>query len=193
MNRVALFAFFVAMFSLSGYAQSNPALKAELERIMESDQAPRKEYVAALRAQHRDSVLIDRLVKTILHNDSVNTVRVTEILDTHGFPTLAEVGDINIAVWAVIQHSDIALIDKYMPQFLDAAKNGDLPKMYVATMYDRCEVWHGRPQKYGTQGTMDENGAFVPSDLLDQARVDEWRDEMGLPPLEEYIRKMNRK
>lgn len=101
MNQVALFAFFVAMFSLSGYAQSNPALKAELERIMESDQVPRNEYVAALRAQHRDSVLIDRLVKTILHNDSVNTVRVTEILDTHGFPTLAEVGDINIAVWAV--------------------------------------------------------------------------------------------
>lgn len=151
--QTTLFALLLSSFSLAGLAQSNPALKAELEQILASDQEPRNEYVAALQAEPKDSALIQRLIRTIVHNDSVNTARVTAILDRHGFPAVAEVGDVNIAVWAVIQHSDIRLIDRYMPLFLQAARHGDLPKMYVATMYDRCEAWHGRPQKYGTQGS----------------------------------------
>lgn len=38
----------------------------------------------------------------------------------------------------------------------------------------------GRPQKYGTQWGMD--GKLAP--LLDDLRVNEWRQEVGLPPIE---------
>ena len=58
-------------------------------------------------------------------------------------------------------------------------------------MEDRCEMWRGRPQKYGSQGNNDENGVFVPYTLLDSTKVDEWRAEMDLPPLEEYIQQMS--
>lgn len=187
------FLILASLLAISSYAQTNSELKAELEHILETDQAPRNEYVAALRAVPQDSVLIKKLIKTIVFNDSVNTIRVTGILDTYGFPSLKEVGEVNIAIWAVIQHSSIELIDKYISVFMDAAEKGELPKMYVATMYDRCEAWHNRPQKYGTQGNMDENGIFVPYTLLDPAKVDEWRKEMDLAPIAEYIRQMSKK
>ena len=56
-------------------------------------------------------------------------------------------------------------------------------------MEDRCAVWSGKPQKYGTQGYM-RGGKFVVNTLLDAGKVDEWRKEAGLPPLDEYIQQM---
>jgi hypothetical protein len=81
------------------------------------------------------------------------------------------------AVWLVIQHSDLELQKQYLPQLEEAERNGDLPPAMIATLKDRIDVREGRPQKYGTQ--CDMNGKLSP--LLDASRVNEWRQEVGLP------------
>ena len=43
----------------------------------------------------------------------------------------------------------------------------------------RIDIREGRPQKYGTQSGPD---GLCP--LLDASRVNEWRKEVGLPPIE---------
>lgn len=54
-------------------------------------------------------------------------------------------------------------------------------------------MWRNRPQKYGTQLIRNDNGESVPYTLLDPEKVDEWRKEMELPPLQEYLEQMNRR
>ena len=46
---------------------------------------------------------------------------------------------------------------------------------YLAATKDRSDIREGRPQKYGTQFNCL---------LLDSLRVNEWRQEVGLPPME---------
>ena len=61
----------------------------------------------------------------------------------------------------------------------------DLARETVAMMDDRIAVFEGRPQKYGSQIV---DGALYP--LLNPDKTDQWRREMGMPPLEDYLRQM---
>ena len=96
-------------------------------------------------------------------------------------------------IWEVIQHTSLEAIEKYLPLFHNAAANNELNKSFVAMMEDRCDMWRNRPQKYGTQLIRNDNGESVPYTLLDPEKVDEWRKEMELPPLQEYLEQMNRR
>ena len=50
-----------------------------------------------------------------------------------------------------------------------------------------------RPKKYVKHLIRNDNGESVPYTLLDPEKVDEWRKEMELPPLQEYLEQMNRR
>ena len=110
-------------------------------------------------------------------NDSINQIEVFDILDSYGWPSSEIVGGSNFAIWEVIQHTSLESIEK----------------SFVAMMEDRCDMWRNRPQKYGTQLIRNDNGESVPYTLLDPEKVDEWRKEMELPPLQEYLEQMNRR
>ena len=60
-------------------------------------------------------------------------------------------------------------------QLEEAARRGDLAPAYMAATKDRIDIREGRPQKYGTQ---------LNCPVLDSLRVNEWRQEVGLPPIE---------
>lgn len=169
------------------------ALKARLDSIHSRDQLPRHAYLAALQTVPQDTLLVKKRLRDMQMNDSINQIEVFDILDRYGWPSSGIVGGANFAIWEVIQHTSLEAIEKYLPLFHKAAADNELNKSFVAMMEDRCEMWHNRPQKYGTQGIRDENGVFIPYTLLNPDKVDEWRAEMDLPPLEEYIKQMNSK
>jgi hypothetical protein len=75
----------------------------------------------------------------------------------------------------IIQHSDLGRIKQFLPQLEEAASRGDLAPAYLVATKDRIDIREGRPQKYGTQFNCL---------LLDSLRVNEWRQEVGLPPME---------
>lgn len=168
-------------------------LKAQLEQIAKSDQAIRYEYLAALNIQQKDSVTIDSLATRMRSIDKSNLYRINAIVKKYGWPSRKVVGDANQAIWLVVQHSDLATIKRYLPIFRKAVELGELRPDFVAMMEDRCNIWSGNKQKYGTQGETDANGKFTVrlETLLDFGKVDQWRKEVGLPPLEEYIMQMN--
>lgn len=166
-------------------------LKARLDSIHFRDQMPRYAYLAALRSSPIDSVSVKTNLLEMQRNDSLNQIEVFDILDRYGWPSSDIVGGSNFAIWEVIQHTSLDAIEKYLPIFRKAAADNELNKSFVAMMEDRCNMWRNRPQKYGTQLILNENGERVPYALLDPEKVDEWRAEMDLPPLQEYIRQMN--
>ncbi len=167
------------------------ALKDRLDSIHYRDQAPRHAYLAALRAVPQDTLLVKTRLLEMQRNDSINQIEVFDILDSYGWPSAQIVGGSNFAIWEVIQHTSLEAIEKYLPLFHNAAANNELNKSFVAMMEDRCDMWRNRQQKYGTQLIRNDNGESVPYTLLDPEKVDEWRAEMDLPPMQEYFKQMN--
>lgn len=166
-------------------------LVGELEEIIRSDQEPRNRITAAWREHPKDTLLHKAIAAEVLAADSINLIKTSSILDSVGFPRREDVGEANIALWLVIQHSPLEYQQRYIPLFKDAAMKGDLPKEAIAMMEDRIAIRSGRPQIYGSQGNLNEQGIFVPADMIDPANVDKRRAEMGMTPLADYISKMS--
>ena len=172
----------------TSYEQKVEEVRKELiEKILPTDQNPRNAIVKLWQEAPEDTVRQKELVAEILHNDSVNLVRIIEILENFEL----DFGEENEIIWAVIQHGGIDVQQKYIPKFEEAAKLGKIKSELVAMMQDRIRCSLGLPQIYGTQGNMDSNGIFVPAAIEDSANVDIRRAELGLEPLQDYINKIS--
>ena len=112
--------------------------------------------------------------------DSLNLVLVGNILSQHGYPRKELVGEFaNQAVWLVFQHANLDYQKRFLPQLEEAVSRGDVAPLFLALLQDRIDVREGRPQRYGTQ--IDDKGKLAP--LLDATRVNQWRQEVGLPTM----------
>ncbi len=170
------------------YRKNINAVKTELKEIIHLDQEPRKRIIAAWKEHPNDTLLHRKIGREIWVNDSLNLIRVREILDE--YETL-EFGEENEVLWAVIQHSNLELQKHYLPKFIDACQKNALRAELVAVMQDRILCWSGKPQLYGSQGRINEFGEFVPAEIEDVENVDVRRAEMGMCSLREYIDKMS--
>jgi hypothetical protein len=120
--------------------------------------------------------------------DHRNQELVISIIEKCGMPSLKEVNENQMrAVFLALQHTDKKHRKKYFPLIEEAVKKGDLSKQEFALMKDRILVEEGKPQLYGSQFTT--NGKL--HELEDPDNVNERRKEMGMGPLEEYLKRNN--
>jgi hypothetical protein len=162
------------------------AIKAELARRVELDQALRKELMAG---DPIDPGLIERLGDV----DTDNTAWMKDVVARHGWPKRAKVGEKAAGdAWLLVQHADhdVDFQEHCLVLMRSAAEQGQADPRNVAYLADRVAMHRGRPQRYGTQ-FVKQDGAFEPYTLEDPARVDEWRAEVGLGPLAEYAERIN--
>ena len=165
-------------------------LRRQLQDIAQSDQEIRYAFLNAYQAQPVDQHLVDSLTREMNRIDSINQAAICHILDTRGFVGSDVVGNACNAFWLVIQHAPLELQKKYFPMFVQGMQRGDLPKANIALMDDRIAMFEGRPQKYGSQLVEGDDGKMQLHPLLDPAMVDQWRKEMDLPPLSDYLKQM---
>jgi len=159
------------------------ALKEQLENILENDQHDRMLWSHAIKSHPEEIERNDQLARRALLTDSLNLTLVSDILSQHGYPSKSLVGELgNQAVWLVFQHADLDYQKRFLPQLEEAVGRGDIAPMFLALLCDRIDVREGRPQRYGTQ--TDDKGRLAP--LLDATHVNQWRQEVGLPPIEGY-------
>lgn len=159
------------------------ALKQQLESILEHDQYNRLLWSQAIKNNPGDAERNERLARQALMTDSLNLVLVGDILSQYGFPRKELVGDFgNQAVWIVFQHADLDYQKRFLRQMEDAVSRGDIAPMFLALLRDRIDVREGRPQRYGTQ--IDDKGNLAP--LLDASHVNQWRQEVGLPAIDQF-------
>lgn len=150
--------------------------KQYLEWIFERDQYDRMLWLLASSKRTESPERVEKLAQRAMDTDSTNLQLVSRILSETGYPRKSKVGDFaTLTVWMIIQHSDLGRIKQFLPQLEEAASRGDLAPAYLAATKDRIDIREGRPQKYGTQFNCP---------LLDSLRVNEWRKEVGLPPIE---------
>ena len=167
--------------------------KPLMNRLMEigrRDQTIRQEWFYAMNTEPRNQALVDSIIREMQKVDSINQIEICDILDTRGFVGSDKVGKACGVYWLVIQHAPLELEKKYFPAFVEAMRRGDLHPSSIALMDDRIAVFDGRPQKYGSQSHEDANGKKVLYPLLDPDKVDQWRQEMGMEPLADYLNRM---
>jgi hypothetical protein len=151
------------LLSLSAWGQAkiNQSLKKELDSILTEDQHLREIISSGLLQTRADSLAMafkiekDQLISYIIRQtqitDSLNIIRVEQIIKQYGYPGLSLVGPgTNEAAYFVIQHS--AKIDTYLPLIKNAAESKQIKFALYAMMLDRSLMYKGKEQVYGTQG-----------------------------------------
>jgi hypothetical protein len=157
---------FVLLLFVFGFSQAQETidenLKKELDGIYKSDQILR-EYIDSETTENRKNEILvetgysrDDLANgkgyIILNKrDSINLIRIEEIIAQYGYPGKTLVGEpTNEAAWYVIQHTN--KIANYFPMIQEAGASNEIPFTKVAMMHDRLLTEEGKEQLYGTQG-----------------------------------------
>jgi len=172
---------FLAIYLGGRYAQLDKPLMAALDLIIKNDQ------------EGRTINSVDRQVwnKKNSENDSVNMIKVADILRRYGWPGEEIIGwPGSSAIWAVIQHSTLENQEKYLPLMREAVKNGKARPAQLAMLEDRILVGKGKEQIYGTQAGTDSLGIYKLYPIKDERNVNKRRFSAGLGPLQWYAKQI---
>lgn len=165
-------------------------LQAELLAIYNDDQTIRQDYMTALKEFGNQSKQADSIAKIMGHKDSINLIKVKDILDKRGWVGPDKVGaQANMTLFLVIQHSDLETQQKYLPMMREAVKNKNAQASALALLEDRVALGEGKKQIYGSQIGNDaktKKNYVLP--LEDPDNVDKRRQEVGLGPISEYVK-----
>lgn len=173
------------------HTQYNKDLAKELNTMRETDQivanvpqGPFKELSQDEWKAFQDSVF------------TTHQARMKEIFEEYGYPGYDLVGEEGEkSFFLMVQHSNHN--PEFQKQVLKKMKievlNGNADPNHYGFLVDRVNINTGKPQVYGTQTSYRSDiGQAIPKPLVDSARVDERREEIGLPPLKEYLNQMTR-
>ena len=171
-------------------ANLDKPLVAILDSIHIEDQKYRKQIDGIQKQYGSDSKEMTAHWKMIGIKDSINLIKIQEILDTKGWLGSDIIGQQgNQTLFLVIQHSDLKIQEKYLPMMREAVKKGKASGSSLALLEDRVALRQGKKQIYGSQIGMDKktNKHYV-LPLEDPDNVDKRRIEVGLDqPLAEYV------
>jgi len=122
-----------------------------------------------------------------------NQNELEQLVLAKGWPKISEVGsEAAMAAYLVAMHINDGSQKKYLPMIRQSCEEKELPWQRYANIFDRCLFNDKKPQKYGTHTIYNEqtkSEELYP--LEDETKVDEWRKELGLEPLANYLDRNN--
>lgn len=84
--------------------------------------------------------------------DQENWTAAIEILDQYGYPGKTLAGDqYSAVIWSVIQHSNLALMEKYLPVIAQAVRENELAPAPLQMLLDRIYWLKHKTQIFGSQ------------------------------------------
>lgn len=124
--------------------------------------------------------------------DIENTKRMKEIIEQIGWPTITKVGEhASDMAWLLVQHADLDhQFQQICLDLMKAQPAGEVKPSNIAYLEDRVRVGEKRPQLYGTQFYVDQEGTFGPQPIEDPDHIDERRKAVGLGTIAEYTSTM---
>jgi len=174
------------------YVESDVDLVAILDTINRTEQDPitlrdsmMKKYGVESKEAQEQQVIYKR-------NHAINERILSDLLDSHGWPDKAVVGERgNRIICNVIQHSDNEIRIKYLPLMRQAVKDKQLDPQLLVRAEDRIATERGDLQIYGGQMKYyPETKSFNVWPVFDPVNIDKRREEIGLAPIAEHL--MNR-
>lgn len=157
--------------------------------MLASDQAYYKCIELAEDKIGRNSTVVLALwnLKNMINDQ--NQAELEQLIELKGWPKNSQVGkDAAGAAFLVIQHSNQEKQKKYIPTIEKLCKEDEANWGSYALMYDRIQISDNKPQKYGSQVRFNaEKNMYELYPLVDETKVDQWRKEVGLGPLANYV------
>jgi hypothetical protein len=168
-------------------ARLNKPLISVLDTIFKTDQ----DLIQQNKGRNLNSTELQVLNKKWREIDSVNMIKVADIINRYGWPGEDIIGwSGNSALWVVIQHSTLENQEKYLPLMRAAVKNGKARPAQLALLEDRILVGNGKEQIYGTQTITDSLGIYKIGPIKDEMNVNKRRFSVGLGPLQWYAKQI---
>jgi len=168
--------------------KDNASVKEKLKGIHEADQQIRAKIKKEMPSG--DASKIKQMALEMKASDKQNQLYISQLLDQCGWPE-GLTAEESSTVFLVIDHADLAFMQKYLPVLESQAQAGNVSKSDLATIRDRVQMLTGKKQMYGTQTLKTGKEVYVwPVD--NEAGLDARRKEMGLPSMEEYIGMLNK-
>lgn len=171
----------------SGKSVDRPALRRELLRRKEKDQAIRQELIDT-GFDDPDKEIVQRMLKL----DRENTEWLKQRIEALGrWPGTALVGEDGAkAAWLLAQHAPgMEAKELFLRHLERAVDEGRAPGKHYAYLYDRVCLGKGHKQLYGTQWSTGEEGLEL-RPLAQPETVDQRRRKLGMPPIAERHRQM---
>jgi len=168
-------------------------LKRKLEKIRIKDQFLRNLSEDVEKKYKINSEEFKYYIELMQQQDSINLNSIKNIIEKYGWPGISLVGkEANITVWLVIQHASLNTQEYYLPYLKESVIKGESRGQDLAYLEDRILMSKGKPQKYGSQLIRDsKTGEFIFYKIEDPDNVNKRRAEVGLQPIEEYMKKYN--
>lgn len=176
----------------TGNTIKDMAYAKSLWRLLCHEESGFYEVGIAVRNLGPDSPLVTALRRLQSWQNEKNLAEMEALLDSKGWPERSQVGSSAAsAPFFVIQHSNAAAQEKYIKMFEAACRKGEGNWNQYALMFDRMRMNQNKPQRYGTHHYLDpakgRTDELYP--LEDESKVDEWRKEIGLEPLNDYLKR----
>ncbi|WP_316365269.1 DUF6624 domain-containing protein [Candidatus Thiodiazotropha sp. CDECU1] len=165
----------------------NQQLKNELQLMQQEDQRALQELIDS---GELGTTEYHPRMKAV--HEKKNT-RIKEIISHYGWPGFSLVGkEGSKAAWLVVQHAvlDTDFMGKCLPLLQDAINQGEAEGWCLAYLQDRMLTMSGKPQIYGTQHDIDENGIAHPLPIEEPEKVETIRKKVGLEPLSDATRRI---
>jgi hypothetical protein len=181
--------FLLLIIPFYSFAEINLPLQKVLIEMEIEDQHIRNK-IGESGWQNPPKALLEQMMKI----DESNTGKLKTIIKKHHWVTKDLVGVKGVgAAFLVIQHSpDVAFKVKMLPYLKQSYLNGEgVSGQQVALLTDKVLIAQGKKQIYGTQADVSE-GKVVFSPIEDETNVDKRREEMKMPPLDFYLKIMEK-
>ena len=167
-------------------AKPDKKLKEELLKMAARQRELLLEVVGNDQAKESDREKLHKLYES-------NTVKLCQILKTHGWPTAALVEPEGVfAAFVILKNAaSYELQRDLLPVIVAVIKKDPSQKQEFAGLYDRLRVSAGMKQLFGTQA-VSMSGFLILYPVEDPARLDSRREEFGLSKIDVYIRELER-
>ena len=151
------------------------SIKNELADRIKKDQEGRKDK---------------KKMKEMAKVDRNNTKWLKEIIKEIGWIDVDRFGpDASYNAFLIVQHSgDLPLMQESLPQIEKDVRAKKLDSQAYALLYDRLNLCINGKQKYGSQIGMSKKGALTVLPLENADKVEEYRKEIGMRPLSQYLK-----
>ncbi len=185
------------LISMLNEKYNNPCKDIEyakaLWKLGARDQAYFNEIGIALRKTGMRSSVTSAIWKLKFMIQQENQEELEKLVEAKGWPEIKNVGQPAVmSAYLVAMHTNDGSQKKYLPMIRKSCEANELPWQRYANIYDRCLFNENKPQKYGTHTIYNEqtrSEELYP--LENESKVDEWRKELGLEPLADYLARMN--
>jgi len=182
----------IALNEKNGNLIKDTAYASKLWRLLCLDQYGFYETGIAVRNLGPRSPVVTALRRMQSMQNEKNLEELEILLEIKGWPEKSQVGrEASEAPFYVLQHSNALAQEKYIRLFEAVCRKGEGNWQQYALMFDRMRMNQNLPQKYGTHFILDNRttGERKLYPLEDETRVNEWRKEIGLEPLSDYMKR----